>query len=378
MDENMIRLLLKDQADTGTTTNLLWGRSRSAVEGGRVQLRRCGYRMVSVDDKEWVNYRLGQICRKWLKLNLQRELLVSKPTTLSDAFSLALIIKARLDDQAAPVTIQASKIVTNFWNQKQATPRVGIASSVVNVNKPPLLPMPPQMTSNVNTKPLAIKWKFLTVRQERLNKCVRGHKCPGKFLLLMADEDDDTVQESEPDTLDTTESHDISILNSLIGQGSPRSLQLWEIIGIGDVYELVDNGGSHTFVQPKVGELMRRQAMVMGWPYQWVGGSPEEAMWEWMSDSQSAYSLYHLKGKAKEEKGCWSRQRKSGITTRIFHQCNYPSIFGEMVWPRASGLGWIYIEEASGDMLDALVRQRTSKEKENGEVWTSRSEGEKE
>ncbi|GJY56469.1 hypothetical protein Tco_0455584, partial [Tanacetum coccineum] len=236
-----------------------------------------------------------------LKLNLQRELLVSKPTTLSDAFSLARIIKARLDDQAAPVTIQASKIVTSFWNQKQATPRVGIASSVVNVNKPPLLPMPPQMTSNVNTKPLAIKWKFLTVRQERLNKCVRGHKCPGKFLLLMADEDDDTVQESEPDTLDTTESCDISILNSLIGQGSPRSLQLWEIIGIGDVYELVDNGGSHTFVQPKVGELMRRQAMVMGWPYQSVRGSPEEAMWEWMSDSQSAYSLYHLKGKVNFE-----------------------------------------------------------------------------
>ncbi|GKE80568.1 hypothetical protein Tco_1550568, partial [Tanacetum coccineum] len=64
------------------------------------------------------------------------------------------------------------------------------------------------------------------------NKWVRGHKWSRKFLLLMADEDDDT--------------------------GSPPSLQLWEIIGSGDVYELVDNGGSHNFVQPKVGEWMRR------------------------------------------------------------------------------------------------------------------------
>ncbi|GKC37108.1 hypothetical protein Tco_1049492 [Tanacetum coccineum] len=38
-----------------------------------------------------------------LKLHLQRKLLVSKPTTLGDAFSLALITEARLDDQAAPV-----------------------------------------------------------------------------------------------------------------------------------------------------------------------------------------------------------------------------------------------------------------------------------
>ncbi|GKF20574.1 hypothetical protein Tco_0069212 [Tanacetum coccineum] len=57
---------------------------------------------------------------------------------------------------------------------------------------------------------------------------VRGHKCLGKFLLLTADDEDDTVQESEEDAV---ESGDISILNSLIRQGSPRSLQLWGTIG---------------------------------------------------------------------------------------------------------------------------------------------------
>ncbi|GJT82212.1 hypothetical protein Tco_1056554 [Tanacetum coccineum] len=137
MDENMIRLLLKDQADAAekqaqqhattfqmqfdalraelhATRGLLQtryegggdlGSTLPLAEGGRVQLGRCGFRMVSMDGKEWVNYRLGQIYRKWIKLNLQRKLLVSKPTTLGDTFSLARIAEARLDDQAVPATV---------------------------------------------------------------------------------------------------------------------------------------------------------------------------------------------------------------------------------------------------------------------------------
>nr|GEV55337.1 hypothetical protein [Tanacetum cinerariifolium] len=38
-----------------------------------------------------------------------------------------------------------------------------------------------------------------------------------------------------------------------------------------------------------------------GRPYQWVRGSPEEATWEWILDSQSAYSPYHLEGKVNFE-----------------------------------------------------------------------------
>ncbi|GKD62570.1 hypothetical protein Tco_1300079 [Tanacetum coccineum] len=103
--------------------------------------------------------------------------------------------------------------------------------------------------------PLAIKWISSAEHQERLskglcfncdNKWVCGHKCLGKFLLLLADDEDDAVQESEKDAVesgkflllttddeddtvqesaeDAVESGDISILNSLIGQGSPRSL----------------------------------------------------------------------------------------------------------------------------------------------------------
>nr|GEV83449.1 hypothetical protein [Tanacetum cinerariifolium] len=60
------------------------------------------------------------------------------------------------------------------------------------------------------------------------------------------------------------------IPTSLVAHESSRVRQLWERIGIGDAHGLMDNGRNHKFVQPNV--------------------------WGWMSDSQSAYSSYHLEG----------------------------------------------------------------------------------
>ncbi|GKB54930.1 ty3-gypsy retrotransposon protein [Tanacetum coccineum] len=164
-----------------------------------------------------------------LKPNLQRELLVAKPTTLGEAFSLAKVTEARQDDQQSPVAGVTTTATTTTVPQKTFQPR----STVVrpDANKPPLLPTPPAAG-----KPLAIKWISPAERQEHLNKglcfnCdnkwVRGHQCPGKFLLLMTDEGDDTGQELNSKETEVVESGDISILNSLIGHGSPRSLQLW-------------------------------------------------------------------------------------------------------------------------------------------------------
>ncbi|GJS46529.1 retrotransposon-related protein [Tanacetum coccineum] len=48
-----------------------------------------------------------------LKLHLQREFLVSRPTTLGDAFSLALITEACLDDHAALVAGTMTKTFGN-------------------------------------------------------------------------------------------------------------------------------------------------------------------------------------------------------------------------------------------------------------------------
>ncbi|GKD57789.1 hypothetical protein Tco_1291176 [Tanacetum coccineum] len=42
-------------------------------------------------------------------------------------------------------------------------------------------------------------------------------------------------------------------LTFLVGYGSPRALQLWKKIVIGDVLGLLDSGGAHNFAQPNRG-----------------------------------------------------------------------------------------------------------------------------
>ncbi|GKA88273.1 retrotransposon-related protein, partial [Tanacetum coccineum] len=142
-----------------------------------------------------------------LKPTIQRELLIAKPTTLGDAFSLARITEARLEDQS-PTSAPATKTIASVITQKQSTPRVTVTPP--DTGKPPLLPTPTQTIAT--SKPLAIKWISPAERQERLNKglcfnCdnkwVRGHKCPGKFLLMMADDGcDNTGQEPEVDVIE--------------------------------------------------------------------------------------------------------------------------------------------------------------------------------
>ncbi|GJS21448.1 transposon ty3-G gag-pol polyprotein [Tanacetum coccineum] len=197
-----------------------------------------------------------------LKPNLQRELLVAKPATLGEVFALARVTEARLMDQQSGTVITTT--ATSITSQpKPATPR--FSGPKTDVGKPPLLPTPTSVSSNIANKPLAIKWISPAERQERLNKGLcfncdnkwaRGHKCPGKFLLLMAEDGDGTGQDMEADATDAVESGDISILNSLIGHGSPRSLQLWGTIGSGEVHVLIDNGSTHNFVQPGIVERM--------------------------------------------------------------------------------------------------------------------------
>nr|GEW37420.1 hypothetical protein [Tanacetum cinerariifolium] len=72
----------------------------------------------------------------------------------------------------------------------------------------------------------------------------------------MTEEEDDMGVAIRDGGEDVVESKDISILNSLIGHVSPRSLQLWGKIGKGDVHVLIDNGSTHNFIRPDVVEKM--------------------------------------------------------------------------------------------------------------------------
>nr|GEV69837.1 hypothetical protein [Tanacetum cinerariifolium] len=130
-----------------------------------------------------------------LKPNLQRELLVAKPATLREVFALVRVMEARLMDQQSRTVIITT--ATSIMAEHQERLNKGLCFNCDN------------------------KW-------------ARGHKCPGKILLLMAEDSDVTGQDMEADATDAVENGDISILNSLIGHESPRSLQLWGIISLGE------------------------------------------------------------------------------------------------------------------------------------------------
>ncbi|GKE45203.1 retrotransposon-related protein, partial [Tanacetum coccineum] len=60
-----------------------------------------------------------------LKLHLQRELLVSRPSTLGGAFALAQITEAHLEGQVAALTGTTTKTVAVMTPQRQSVPRFG-------------------------------------------------------------------------------------------------------------------------------------------------------------------------------------------------------------------------------------------------------------
>ncbi|GJR66173.1 retrotransposon-related protein [Tanacetum coccineum] len=83
------------------------------VEEYQGEFEKLMHRVMDIPDSLFISYYIYG-----LKLHLQREFLVSKPTTLGDVFSLARIIEARFDDQAAPVAgtsarLEANKVVND-------------------------------------------------------------------------------------------------------------------------------------------------------------------------------------------------------------------------------------------------------------------------
>nr|GEW41648.1 hypothetical protein [Tanacetum cinerariifolium] len=156
MDENTMRLWLKDHQDTTkklaqqqamafqvqldalraelqVTRRLLQNRQGAGVKKGRSYRGLCGRTfcglLVSTSKNHFgpLKYEdLREALSKllWVRLRIIN-LLVSKPTTLGDAFSLARITRARLEDQAALTFVTIAKPSSNIGNQRQLTPRLG-------------------------------------------------------------------------------------------------------------------------------------------------------------------------------------------------------------------------------------------------------------
>ncbi|KAJ9542329.1 hypothetical protein OSB04_028835 [Centaurea solstitialis] len=203
-----------------------------------------------------------------LKLAIQRELLITRPQTLGDAFALARITEARFSDQWATTTPAPPSSFPNTTWARQHSPARPISSQ----GDPPrqaLLPSPASKPNGNTPKPLPIKWISAAERQERMNlglcfncdnKWAKGDKCPGKFMQMMAYEEeplDTGPSDVTVETEDSIETGDLSCLYSLVGHGSPRSLQLWGTISSTEVHVLIDNGSTHNFVQPSLVEKLK-------------------------------------------------------------------------------------------------------------------------
>ncbi|GKA54336.1 copia protein [Tanacetum coccineum] len=183
-----------------------------------------------------------------LKPSLQRKLLVAKPTSLGDAFSLARVTEARLVDQW--VTPPTSRLAVTSGSQTLAKTTPRFITTRLQNPKPPLLSTRVKVGNNLRATPLPIKWISPAKRLDRLsqglcfncdNKWVRRHKCPGKFLLLIANEDEVTGQSGHKKHDDAMKNGDTSILNSLVGHGVVKHMHL-PITGMksGKVY--IDSG----------------------------------------------------------------------------------------------------------------------------------------
>ncbi|GJR88693.1 ty3-gypsy retrotransposon protein [Tanacetum coccineum] len=234
MDENTVRRWLKDHKnDMEKLVHQQATASQSKYEALRSELRETFEESVKncfgpskYEDPQGALSKplhLGTV--EEYQREFEKELLVSRPASFGDVFTLARITEARLEDQTTPTTGTITKPATSLGTQKPAVPRLRGSSTL-------------GLCFNCD------------------NRWTRGHKFLGKFLLLMTEEEDDMRVATGDGGEDAFKSGDISILNSFIGHGSPCSLQLWGKISKGDVHVLIDNGSTHNFIRPDVVEKM--------------------------------------------------------------------------------------------------------------------------
>ncbi|VFQ83111.1 unnamed protein product [Cuscuta campestris] len=183
-----------------------------------------------------------------LKHHLQKEIIMLKPATLSESFSMARELEAK---HSALVHSIQQRSASPF----SPSPR-GAPQGLKPATTAPLLPTPPKPLPH-NPGPI----KRLTPAEKEAKdakglcyncdqKWSRNHKC-GRFLILCGDDDDDEA--FPPDTEeDLLVAADISSLNNFSSIQPPRSLRLVGRVGCQDVRVLIDGGSTHNFIHPEI------------------------------------------------------------------------------------------------------------------------------
>ncbi|GJW09914.1 ankyrin repeat-containing domain, PGG domain protein, partial [Tanacetum coccineum] len=216
-----------------------------------------------------------------LKLELQRELWRSRPTTLGEPFSLAHIAEARCEEDRATIPIAKLNDLTakvQVQDLEQTTQGRGDKPNrilLVTIHHMLYL-ITVEVLHQVfchhgyvekghniyeGCYQLDIQFSNHKELQPNQDENIHYYYWENCFSILNTDEADNTKTPLFADTLgnnggdhlgtsglvtpaeEVVDNGHSSTLSSLVEHESPRVLQLWEIIRIGDVHELMDNKG---------------------------------------------------------------------------------------------------------------------------------------
>nr|GMC77790.1 Transposon Ty3-G Gag-Pol polyprotein [Ipomoea batatas] len=191
------------------------------------------------------------------------ELLMARPDTVAATFKLAKAHETRHAE------IIAETRMANRGNPQLQTPlgEHRWQPRITSIPQAPSSAAPPQ---NITLALLIKKYTATEIRERRDKglcfhcdqKYSPGHRCRGPFLLLVGTDDADAteadVQEVEPDSSGgEVVTGDISMLNTLAGPGSPRSLRLMGKINKQSCLVLIDSGSTHNFIHPTFTEKLQ-------------------------------------------------------------------------------------------------------------------------
>ncbi|CAA0808710.1 Unknown protein [Striga hermonthica] len=191
-----------------------------------------------------------------LKNEIQQDLLVARPTTLDEAFSLSRLFESR------QTTRHLEQRVTTRWPGQNSNGQVAGANVGGEKSISQCLASQIQKAERVGAK-----FKRLTSAEMR-DKRARGecfncdqkwtasHKCTRQFLLMI-EYPDEEEENLESDGEGGVITGDVSSLQTLAGAGNPRSLRMWGRTSNTQVHVLIDSGSTHNFMHPDVAERLQ-------------------------------------------------------------------------------------------------------------------------
>ncbi|GJW25283.1 ty3-gypsy retrotransposon protein [Tanacetum coccineum] len=214
-----------------------------------------------------------------LRLDIQQELAILRPYTITQAIGLAKLIEDKTNEQ---------KFRPRYTNQNQnrttplsltPTPILSSTPSASTTTKPPLITTPPKQPQTLPYNRLSAD----ALQQRRAARlCFRcpkryhpGHKCnPPQFLIIV--DNDDTLETPTPilpKNEGTTSNHLMFADNdpnktitapqylslspaAFLGLASPKALRITAYIMGHPVTVLVDSGSTHNIIQPHIASFL--------------------------------------------------------------------------------------------------------------------------